>query len=190
MRYGVATVLAEIARLRREKGRVIVAIDGRCASGKTTMAGELGSILDCNVIHMDDFFLREEQRTMERYAEPGGNVDRERFFSEVLQPLLRGEPFFYRPFNCHEMRLSEPVAVTPGEVDIIEGTYSCHPAFWDSYDLRIFLTISRERQLMRIRQRDGAKAEVFQKRWIPLEERYFAAFGLEEKCEIRIVDKG
>ena len=33
---------------------------------------------------MDDFFLRPEQRRPERFAEPGGNVDRERFAAEVL----------------------------------------------------------------------------------------------------------
>ena len=32
---------------------------------------------------MDDFYLQEYQRTQERYNEPGGNVDRERFKKEV-----------------------------------------------------------------------------------------------------------
>ena len=36
----------------------IVSIDGRCASGKTTVASRLERELDCNVIHLDQFFLR------------------------------------------------------------------------------------------------------------------------------------
>lgn len=35
----------------------------------------------------DDFFLRPEQRTPERLAEPGGNLDRERMKSEVIDRL-------------------------------------------------------------------------------------------------------
>ena len=49
---------------------------------------------------MDDFFLRPEQRTPERFSEPGGNVDRERFLSEVLLPLRQGEAVDYRRFDC------------------------------------------------------------------------------------------
>lgn len=39
--------------LRRD--RVIVAIDGRCGSGKTTLAAKLQKQLHCSVFHMDDF---------------------------------------------------------------------------------------------------------------------------------------
>ena len=66
----------------------LVAIDGRCASGKTTLAALLQKqIQDCYVVHMDHFFLREEQRTKERLETPGGNVDHERVLADVLQPL-------------------------------------------------------------------------------------------------------
>lgn len=53
----------------------LIAIDGRCAAGKTTFAEKLSSIMECSVIHMDHFFLRPEQRTKERLAQAGGNVD-------------------------------------------------------------------------------------------------------------------
>ena len=42
------------------EGPVIVAIDGPCAAGKTTLAGKLQAAYDCNLFHMDDFFLRPE----------------------------------------------------------------------------------------------------------------------------------
>ena len=40
----------------QEKPRVIVAIDGRCAAGKTTLADHLKQELGTTVFHMDDFF--------------------------------------------------------------------------------------------------------------------------------------
>lgn len=87
-------------RLPRQE-RLLLAIDGGSASGKTTLAALLAQRYGCPVFHMDDFFLRPEQRTPQRLAEPGGNVDRERFFSEVLQPLRQGGPASYRRYDCH-----------------------------------------------------------------------------------------
>ena len=112
----------QIDGLLAEKDMVIMAIDGKCTSGKTTLASKLAEIYDCNVFHMDDFFLRPEQRTPERFAEVGGNVDYERFQEEVLLPLKSGKAFSYRPFDCSTFALAAPVSVTPKKLNIIEGT--------------------------------------------------------------------
>ena len=85
-------LLRRIRALAAMRPRVLVAIDGRCAAGKTTLAASLQAQLGCNVFHMDDFFLRPEQRTPERLHQPGGNVDFERFLTEVLRPLYDGDP--------------------------------------------------------------------------------------------------
>lgn len=162
----------------------IIAVDGRCASGKTTLAEKIREQLDCTVIHIDGFFLRPEQRTEERLAAPGGNVDYERFLSEVLLPLKNGIPFSYRPYDCRTKTLAEPVTVTPTEITVIEGSYCCHPELWKYCDLHIFLSIDKETQKKRIIQRNGKMASVFQNMWIPLEEKYFSFFGIREKCEM------
>ncbi len=180
----IEAVLCEIHRIRQSKDRIVIAIDGRCASGKTTLAKKLQEALCCNVIHMDDFFLRPEQRTAQRYDEPGGNVDKERFFAEVLQPLQTGNLFSYRPFDCHTMALGEPITVHPNEITIIEGTYSCHPALWEFYDYHIFLTTTPEKQLDRLAKRKVANLQMFREKWIPLEERYFTACKPDMKCEL------
>ena len=70
----------------------LVAIDGRCTAGKTTLAGLLQGKRSCNVVHMDDFYLPFAKRTPERMAQPGGNMDFERLLSEVLLPLKRADP--------------------------------------------------------------------------------------------------
>lgn len=180
----IKTVLCEINRIRQSKNQVLIAIDGRCASGKTTLAKKLKEELFCNVIHMDDFFLRSEQRTAERYDEPGGNADRERLLSEVLKPLQTGKVFSYSPFDCHTMTLGDPIVVKPNEITVIEGTYSCHPSIWEFYDLHIFLTTTPEKQFDRLAKRNGADLKMFRDKWIPLEERYFTACKPELKCGI------
>ncbi len=172
-------------KLIRKKGSCIIAIDGRCGSGKTTLAKILSSCYDCNVIHMDDFFLRPCQRTEDRLKEPGGNVDRERFHKEVLQPICSNESFSYRPFNCHKMDFSEQVNVTRKSVTIIEGSYSCHPELFKYYDLHVFVDVNKKSQLERLAGREGEeRIAVFEERWIPLEETYFSQTEIKYKCEI------
>ena len=171
----------QIDGLLAEKDMVIMAIDGKCTSGKTTLASKLAEIYDCNVFHMDDFFLRPEQRTPERFAEVGGNVDYERFQEEVLLPLKSGKAFSYPPFDCSTFTLAVPVSVTPKKLNIIEGTYSHHPYFGNPYDLKILLTVDEENQRQRILERPSFLHKRFFEEWIPMENRYFDA--LQEQGE-------
>lgn len=172
-----------------EKGRAVFAIDGRCASGKTTAAQEISKSLPCTVFHADDFFLRPEQRTPERYAIPGGNFDRERFLNEVLLPAVSGETVNYRPFDCKSMKILEPQIIHPEKIIIVEGAYCCHPVLWDCYDKRIFFTVSPEDQISRIRKRNGDMVKTFIDRWIPMEERYFKEYNIEERCDKVFINK-
>ena len=160
---------------------LIIAIDGRCASGKTTLTQVISEQLDCNVIHMDDFFLRPEQRTPERLNTPGENIDHERFLEEVLIPLSKGLPVKYRPFECHKMDFGNEIFLTPKKINIVEGSYACHHALRGYYDYTFFLTVSEDEQIQRIINREGVeKAKIFMKKWIPLEEEYFRTMeGIE-----------
>ena len=180
-------ITAAIQAELKNKEYVLVAIDGRCASGKTTLAQEIQKTLLCNVIHIDDFFLRPEQRTQKRLETPGENVDHERFLSEVLLPLKANKTFSYRPFDCHTQTLLKQVEVKPDKITIIEGSYSCHPNLWDYYDIHIFMDIDGKTQLKRISARNGENGvKVFREKWIPLEEKYFETFKVKEKCELII----
>ena len=50
---------------------VIVAIDGRCASGKTTLCSFIEQKTGYTVLYLDHFFLQLHQRTPQRLAQPG-----------------------------------------------------------------------------------------------------------------------
>ena len=175
------------ASLLRKKSSIIIAIDGRCGAGKTTLAGLLAAKLGCSVFHMDDFFLRPSQRTEQRLSAPGENIDHERFLSEALLPLSENKPFTYYPYNCRMQAFDKPVRAVPGRISVVEGVYSCHFALWDFYDLHVFADIDAKTQLARIIGRDGAEAaEAFKNKWIPLEEEYFSRFKIKERAEIII----
>lgn len=180
----ITRITTQIDALLSRQGQVIVAIDGSCTAGKTTLARQLAQRYDCNVFHMDDFFLRPEQRTPERFAEAGGNVDYERFREEVLGPLKSGAAFSYRPFSCSTFTLSEPVHVSPKQLTLIEGTYSHHPSFGNVYDLKICLTVSSELQRQRILQRPAFLHKRFFEEWIPMENRYLHTFRIPENSHL------
>lgn len=180
-------VLERIAGRQDAKPVYVIALDGRAASGKTTMARQLAEILDADVINMDDFFLPMELRTEKRLATPGGNVHYERFREEVLPRLAKPEPFTYRKFECSikDYNGVRPIGTKPFR--IVEGSYSLHPELGDYADLTVFSDVEPEEQLRRIRNRNGEEgAEMFRNRWIPLEEAYFRAYRIAERADIRV----
>lgn len=185
-----APVVKEIRRLLKEKenGNILIAIDGKCASGKSTLGYYLKNMFDANLFHMDDFFLQKHQRTEARLAEVGGNVDYERFKEEVLLPLVEGKEVAYQRFDCGSLELQQIKYIKPKRVNIIEGSYSQHPYFNNPYDLKVFMEIPPEQQLVNIENRNGAeKLADFKERWIPKEEAYFKAFGIKENSDILVL---
>ena len=163
----------------------VIAIDGRAASGKSTLAGKLAHIIEADVVRMDDFFLPLELRTSERLAEPGGNVHYERFCEEVLPNIGKSEAFSYGVFDCSKMEICGNKTVEGGEWRIVEGSYSHHPKFGDYADLKVFCTVASDEQMKRIVARDGERwAKRFQNEWIPMEERYFSSLGISEAADV------
>ena len=174
-------------RAKELNAPVFAAIDGRCAAGKTTLAAVLQKKSGCPVVHLDDFFLRPEQRTAERYAEPGGNVDRERLLEEVILPLEAKQDAEYQKFDCSVMRLGEQVHVPCAPLIVFEGSYALHPELRDHYHLKIFMDVDPKEQLDRIEARSGKeKRAMFEAKWIPLEEKYFSFYRVEDCADIRI----
>lgn len=164
---------------------IVVAIDGMGGGGKSTLGTMLSAIYDCNLFHMDHFFLRPEQRTEERLREAGGNVDYERFKAEILDGVMAGKSVSYRPYDCSRQCLSDYVEVEPQRLNIVEGVYSQHPYFGDVYDLRFFLELSGGEQIRRIRERNGEQMlERFSREWIPMEHQYFRQFQIRENSVV------
>lgn len=171
----------------KHKKRIILAMDGKSASGKSTLAEKLAKKYGANLYHMDDFFLQPEQRTTERLAEVGGNVDYERFKEEVINPLAEDRDFFYGIFDCKEQRIREHRRAEKAQLHIIEGAYSMHPHFGKYYDLALCLDIEPELQTERIRVRNGEQMlERFMKEWIPKENAYLEQFHIMEQADIYI----
>ena len=167
---------------------LLIALDGRCAAGKTTLANRLAEQYGWGVIHLDDFFLQPAQRTPQRLAEPGGNLDRERLISEVLLPLTRHRPGVYRVFDCRTMGFAAvPRPLPAAPVVLLEGSYACHPDLRPLCGLHVFLTVDPGEQLRRLTARNPARLQDFRTRWIPMEEQYFRYFHIPDTCDLTLV---
>lgn len=180
------SAIDRVERLLAEGRCVFVAIDGPCASGKTVFAASLHERFGGNVLHMDDFFLRPEQRTPERFAEPGGNVDRERFEAEVLKPLAAGKAVRYRPWDCHTGDFATSRSVEPAALTVVEGSYSMHPALRGYYDLTMCLIVDPSERLRRLEARNPRMLQRFIDEWIPLENRYFESTNTQGSADLLV----
>ena len=177
--------LAAEQLLNRDKP-ALLAIDGRCGSGKTYLAALLAELFPCRVLHTDDFYLPPEQRPTDWQQRPAGHMDLGRLQQEILQPAQSGQTIVYRPYDCQQGRLLEPRRLPPAQLTVVEGSYSQHPQLAASYDLKIFLTINAAEQAARLQAREGDYYPAFVERWIPLEELYLQACGIEAAADIRL----
>lgn len=167
--------------------RSIIAIDGRAAAGKSTLAKLLQDKYQAAVIHMDDFYLPMELRTKERYQEPGGNLHYERFNKEVVEPLRQGVAFRYQRFDCTKMALDTWIEVPDVPLIVVEGAYCLHPKIDIDYTMKIFMDVEASVQQDRIRKRNGEeRLAQFVTRWIPYEECYFETYQIKEQCDLLI----
>ena len=181
----------EIVTLMKKKLKtqdfLVVAFDGMSASGKTTIAKEVANIIQADIIHMDDFFLQDHQRTKERFKEIGGNSDYERFIKEVVLPLQKQESFGYRPYNCQTKSFMDEVVIEKSVV-LIEGAYSCQASWSSLIDLCVVFLVEEGQQIARIKKRETPKMVTrFIEEWIPYENNYLKARDLKTCADLLVL---
>jgi len=175
---------AAIDQALEKGGRVILALEGGAASGKTTLATALGEMYHGSVIHMDEFFLPPALRTPDCFTQPGGNIHSERFQIQVADPIRRQVPFTYEIFDCSIGAIAGKKKIGDERLIIVEGVYSLHPLYRDMYTLRFFLKTAPETQDARLRARGEWLYDRFQRDWLPMERAYFRAFQPEKSCDL------
>ncbi len=171
----VAPICMLLSDAGRKAERINVAIEGRAASGKTTVAGLLAELFDGYVISMDDYFLPNDRKTKERLAMPGGNVDAERLKNEIMKERY-ADRLVHARFDCHKQILLPPVTEARKQFLFVEGVYSLRPDLRDFFDVKLLLETDRESQRLRILERGGEELlHRYATEWLPLEEVYLEA---------------
>ncbi|MEG0548926.1 MAG: hypothetical protein RR518_08990 [Coprobacillus sp.] len=169
----------ELITYLQEKESFVLAIDGMCASGKTTLAKRISEELDCIVFHIDDFYLPKDKRTQTRLKQPAGHIDYERFEETVLKPISNKQEVHYQPYLCSTMTYSSTItSIAYHPRIIIEGSYSLYPTLLPYYTDIITLRIKSELQKERLLKRNPNRINQFLEKWIPLEEYYFSYYQI------------
>ena len=167
---------------------ILIALDGRCGSGKTTLAAQLAEAFpDSITVHTDDYYLPPADRVPGWNTIPCANMDLARLRDEALRPAYAGQAAAYRAYSCREGAYRPAVQLPAQPLVILEGSYSHHPLLRPYETLRVFVTCTKAEQTRRLQAREGARYADFAARWIPLEEGYFAQYGIAE-CADFVVD--
>lgn len=120
--------LEKLEKHIEDNKRVVIAIDGPSASGKSSLGHYLRDKYDALLIRTDDYFLHPSRKTKKRLSEVGGNLDYERLYQEVFLNL-DNDKIQSNHFNCKNNILENREAVINKDIIIIEGVYSLHILF-------------------------------------------------------------
>lgn len=176
------TIINDLIENNEKATPVIIAIDGRAASGKTTFSKHFEKD-GITVIQTDDFYRPKNENGELEISEFDGNFDFMRFKREVVDNITQ-KSFSYGVFDCSEQKIVKTVSVASTKCIIIEGTYSHNPNLSDYADLKVFFDIDENTQKERVIKRNGESAfENFNKLWIQAEERYFNHYGIKQMSD-------
>lgn len=182
------TALLTAALAQQPTKPLVLALDGRCGSGKTTLANVLAQQFPANIVlRTDDFYLPPAQRARGWEKTPCANMDLARLRDEALLPAYAGQTVNYQAYSCRAGAYQPVQELAAQPLVILEGSYSHHPLLAGYETLRVFVTCSKEEQARRLQAREGERYANFAARWIPLEEGYFAKYLIEEKADF-VVD--
>jgi len=176
--------LKELIEIIENCGKdILISIDGNSGSGKTYYSNILSKLYDCNVIHIDSFYLPKGKI---KINELGGNIDYYRLENEVLKKIHNSE-IKYREFDCKKQEFGEEIKLQKKRINIIEGSYSQNKNLKKYYDVNVFVKCDEVTQLERIMKREGERKLIeFKEKWIPMENDYFQKSGVNNSYDILI----
>ena len=122
------SALLSAALAQKPTRPLVLALDGRCGSGKTTLANGLAAQLPgCTLLRTDDFYLPPAQRIPDWAHTPCANMDLTRLRDEALRPAYAGQTVAYRAYSCRERGLSAPGAAARAAAGDFRGQLQSPP---------------------------------------------------------------
>ena len=175
-----------------EDAPLLVALDGRSGSGKSTTAVAVAAGFDAVVIDGDDFYAgyhTAEWDAMSVAERSDRCIDWHRQ-RQVLEVLARGEPATWHAYDWEADNGSlstEPTTAAAAAIVLLDGAYSARPELADLFDLRVLLelpeAVRRDRLLRREGERQLAEWEA---QWSAAEDHYFTVVMPPEAFDLVI----
>jgi uridine kinase len=175
--------LLEKAQQRTPVGAAttVLALDGPSGAGKTTLADALLAALpeeSTALVRMEDLYPGWD----------GLEAATLRLATEVLPPLLRGEPARFRRWDWTHDRYGTVRDVVPAKVvTIVEGVGSGTLAAASSVSALAFLDAPEQVRYQRAMARDGAGYRPYWERWAAQERAYFGRDDPGRRADLHLL---
>ena len=168
-------VAAVVAAVEGRQGTRWVGVDGKGATGKTTLAAQIAAALPGSVVvHIDDF-ARPDVRGWER----------DRFVQQLLQPLLVGRPGRYQRLDFDRNVGAEWHTVPVGVPVIVEGVSATDDRLGVPWDFTIWVEVPYQVRLARALERDGPeRMDRWLSDWMPSEDAYEEAQRPQDRVDL------
>jgi uridine kinase len=169
-------LLSRIGRLRPSAGRaILLAIDGRGASGKSSLAEAVAKNLrHVTVVHTDDLALNR-------------GWDWQRLQEQVLEPIINNQQGRYQRYDWDTGGMAEWHDVPVGGLLILEGVYSMRRELGDIWDLTIWVECAKPARLNRALERDGKEMmPTWINVWEVQEDRYVKEQSPDKRADVII----
>jgi uridine kinase len=158
---------------------VLVSLDGRSGTGKSTLAAELAERHHGRTVFSDDFWTGGDDdywlaRSPKQRSEEA--IGWRRLRREALEPLIAGHTTSWHPFNWNTGQgLSDHrTRCDPAPVIVLDGVYSTRPELADIVDISVLLTLDDDLRRSRLLAREGAEfMRCWHSIWDPAEDYYF-----------------
>ena len=178
----IMKVIGTIAELLKAKSPkpVVIALDGRSGTGKTTIANLIAKQFAGIVIGFDDFYPGGTNEYWDN-LDPGERMDQvidwKKLVETVLRPLLDKQHVSWHPFDV--ATCAGPASFTeerdPAQLIILEGQYSNRPELRSLIDYKILVRAADDSvRRQRLVSREGSDfMDDWHPRWDPAEEFYY-----------------
>ena len=183
----------------KHEAPLIIALDGKSGSGKSTIADALQDHLDLAKLPLDDFFsatIPDREWDAFSIKERRSRVfEWDRFIHECLEPLRKGRTAKWRAFDFASGREpdgtygleSKEKRLDPAPIVLVDGAYSSAPELAEYIDVTVLVKAPKDERLDRLRKRDGVEfSENWHRRWEAVEDYYFEAIRTENDFDFVI----
>ena len=178
---------------------LVVALDGGSGCGKSTIAKCIRQALNANVIPCDDFFaanITDEQWDAKTAKERANDaIDWRRIRTEVLEPLLAGQPARWQAFDfeagqsadgTYQMS-SDCKTLEPRSIIILDGIYSARQELSDLVNVSILIDVPIADRHARLDEREDADfLKAWHERWDAAEAWYLSEARPPESFDLVI----
>ena len=179
--YQLLSFIKNIEATSKQK-HVYIAVEGKCASGKTTLIDKINKSTNITIVHTDDFFLSKKEKEI-----PIGDFINYSKIIDLLKALENNEFVTYEKFNCSKQLYEKATIHSTSKIIILEGVYSFNLHLREYMNNLIFVTINKEDQLKRLQKRENSESyQKFIDLWIPNEEKYYSTFPILDMADLLI----